>query len=422
MSNDKVSRRKFIQYAGTGIAVAAVAGIAGYYAGQQGPPPTPMPTTVTTTATAEMSTTIAPPPIGLKITTPNRRYKIVFSNGEMADPWRWSFVQDMENWSKKYRDLGAGIDFIWTNALSDSAKQLADVEVLLAMQPDALILSPYESAPLDPAFDKCEQAGVPLFCIDREISRRPGTGRYVQAIIQDWFYSGRARAKLLADLLVKKNGAPKGNVVEIDGTLASSPCIQYSVGIEDYLAHMNNYSEIVILDSRPGDWDAGKAAPIIEDDLTRFPKGELDAIFSHGDIMSLPALDAVKRTGRDELIGYITGQDCYVPWLEKVLSGEGAFSVECPPYYGYAAFESVINYLNGEKLEPYKYIPLRNYTSWLPGHKEILQDHIDQCKKLKIDYPTTEMDKYDELAVDVPNGKPDWWNEGDPVPSSNLKK
>ena len=414
-SEEKVSRRKFIKYVGAGVVVAAAAGAVGYYGGR----PTEGPATTTTVTSVVETGTVQPP--ALPMTEPKKRYRIVFSNGEMADPWRWSFVQDMENWSKKYRDLGAGIDFIWTNALSDSAKQLADVEVLLAMQPDALILSPYESAPLDPALDKCTQAGIPLFCIDREISRKPGTGTYVQAIIQDWYYSGRARAKLLVDLLIKKNGAPKGNVVEIDGTLASSPCIQYSVGIEDYLAHMNSFSDVVILDSRPGDWDGGKASPIIEDYLTRFPKGELDAIFSHGDIMSLPALDAVKRTGRDELVGYITGQDCYVPWLQKVMDGEGAFSVECPPYYGYAAFESVLKYLNGETLEPYKYIPLRNYTSWMPGHKEILAEHIAECMKLKLDYPTTEMDKFEELGVDVPNGKPDWWNEGDPVPSTNLK-
>jgi ABC-type sugar transport system substrate-binding protein len=419
MSNEKdVSRRKFLKYVGAGAAVAVAAGAAGYFAGKPGPSPEVV-TTVTEALTSAMPT--SPAASALPMTTPNKRYKIVFSNGEMADPWRWSFVQDMENWSKKYQELGPGIDFIWTNALSDSAKQLSDVETLLAMAPDALILSPYESAPLDPAVDKCAEANVPLFCIDREVSRKPGTGTYVQAIIQDWYYSGRARAKLLADLLTQKNGAPKGNVVEIDGTLASSPCIQYSVGIEDYFAHMNNFKDIVILDSRPGDWDAGEAATIIEDDLSRFPKGQLDAIFSHGDIMSLPSLDACKRSGRDELMGYITGQDCYVPWLEKVQSGEGAFSVECPPYFGYAALESVIQYLNGAKVDQYKYIPLRNYTRWRPGDNEILQEQIAACQKLKIDYPTTEMDKYTELAVDVPNGKPSWWNEGDPVPSSNLK-
>jgi ribose transport system substrate-binding protein len=414
MSEKEVSRRGYLKYAGAGIAAVAVAG-AGYYAGRMSPAG-PSVTTVTKTTAATEATT------GLPMTAPKRRYKIVFSNGEMADPWRYVFVQDMENWSKKYREMGAGIDFIWTNALSDSAKQLADCETLLAMSPDALILSPYESAPLDPVLDKCNEANVPLFCIDREISRKPGTGMYIQAIIMDWFYSGRARAKLLVDLLTEKNGEPKGNVVEIDGTLGSSPCVEYSVGIEDYLARMNNFKDIKILDSRPGDWDGAKAQPIIEDFLTRFPKGELDAIFSHGDIMSLPCVDTAKRMGRDELLGYITGQDCYVPWLEKVSNGEGAFSVECPPYFGYAAFESVIQYLNGETLPPRKLIPQRCYTRWIPGQKEILDAHIAACKAQGLDYPNTEMDNYKELVVDVPEGKPDWWNYGDPVPSSNLVK
>ena len=413
MSDKEVSRRGYVKYVGGGIVAIAVAGV-GYYAGSQKPSEGAV-TTVTQTETLK-------PTSALEMTEPKRRYKIVFSNGEMADPWRYVFVQDMENWSKKYRDIGAGIDFIWTNALSDSAKQLADCETLLATKPDALILSPYESAPLDPVLDKCNEAGVPLFCIDREIIRKSGTGMYIQAIVQDWFYSGRARAKLLADLLTEKNGEPKGNVVEIDGTLGSSPCVEYSVGIEDYLAHMNNYADIKILDSRPGDWDAGKAQPIIEDFLSRFPKGELDAIFSHGDVMSIPCVETAKRMGRDELIGYITGQDCYVPWLEMVLSGEGAYSVECPPYYGYAALESVIKYLNGESIPPKKAIPTRNYTRWIPSHKEILEEQIAGCKKDGLDYPNTEMNKYTELYVDVPEGKPDWWNQGDPVPSTNLVK
>jgi hypothetical protein len=111
-----------------------------------------------------------------------------------------------------------------------------------------------------------------------------------------------------------------------------------------------------------------------------------------------------------------------VPWLEMVLKGEGAFSVECPPYYGYHTFESVIRYLNGESIPPRKLIPTRSYTNWMPGHKEILREHIEACKKEGLDYPSTEMNKYDELYVDVPTGKPEWWNYGDPVPSSNLVK
>jgi len=138
--------------------------------------------------------------------------------------------------------------------------------------------------------------------------------------------------------------------------------------------------------------------------------------------MSLPAVDTAKRMGRDELLGYVTGQDCYVPWLEKVSSGEGAFSVECPPYFGYAAFESVIQYLNGETLPTKKLIPQRCYTRWIPVQKAILDEHIAACKAQGLDYPNTEMDKYPELVVDVPEGKPDWWNYGDAVPSSNLVK
>jgi ribose transport system substrate-binding protein len=429
LTDEKVSRRGYMKYAGAGIVVVAVAGVGGYYATRPGPSPTAQPTTVVqtvkeTVTQAQTVTEVSEIPLapggGLPMTEPKARYKIAFSNGEMADPWRWVFVQDMENWANEYRKLGQGIDFFWTNSLSDSAKQLADVENLLAMDPDALILSPYESEPLDPAVDKCNEAGVPLFCIDRTVARRPEddpNDMYIQNIVMDWFYSGRMRAKLLVDLLTAKNGEPKGNVVEIDGTVGSSPQVEYSVGVEDIL---RDYSDIKILDSQDGDWDAARALPIAEDQYSRFGKGEIDAVFSHGDSMSLMYIDAAKRMGREELLGYITGEDCYLPFLEKIVEGEGAFSVECPPYFGYHAMESAICFLNGEACAPQKLIPQRGYTNWVPGHVDILKEHIAACKKEGLEYPSTAMGNFDELSVNVPSGKPDWWEYGEPVPSSNL--
>ena len=84
MSNEKdVSRRKFLKYVGAGAVVAVAAGAAGYFAGKPGPSPE-----VVTTVTEALTSAIATSPASaLPMTTPNKRYKIVFSNGEMADPW-----------------------------------------------------------------------------------------------------------------------------------------------------------------------------------------------------------------------------------------------------------------------------------------------------------------------------------------------
>ena len=58
---------------------------------------------------------------------------VAFSQAEMTNEWR---VMDTKEMEKAWKD--AGYDFVWTNAKSDPAKQLADVEDLLARKPVVL--------------------------------------------------------------------------------------------------------------------------------------------------------------------------------------------------------------------------------------------------------------------------------------------
>lgn len=418
MPEEKISRRNYLKYAGVAVAAAAV-GAAGLYA--TSPPAGPGPTVTQTLIETLQATTAAPQttaPAGPPMTKPKKKYTIAFSNGEMVDPWRWTFVKDMEAWAKKYNDIGPGVNFIWTNALQDSAKQLADCETLLAMKPDVLILSPYESAPLDPVFDKCNDAGVPLFCIDREILRTPGTGTYVQAITQDWYYNGRLDAMLLVEKLKAINGEPKGNCVWIMGAIGSSPQIGLNVGVADYLLHMNNYTDVKFYEARPGNWDAALATTISEDFYTKYGKGQIDFVFTNGSIMALSAMEVAKRFGRDELIGKASGDDCYRPWLEMIVAGEGSWSAECSPYYGYITLEEVMKYLNGEKAPPYKAVPIRTYSNWI--QPDIVKKHVEVLKEQNLDYPTFELDNFDELVLEGVYGKPDWWNVSDPTPMPNV--
>jgi len=125
---------------------------------------------------------------------PKRRYLIAFSNGEMTNPWRWAFVDSMEEWAYKFKNLGPGIDYIWTNAGNDSARQLMDCETLLAMQPDILIVSPNQDEPLDPVIDMATAAGVPLMIIDRSLVREPPVGTYFVNITQNYAMSGAYQA------------------------------------------------------------------------------------------------------------------------------------------------------------------------------------------------------------------------------------
>src|SRR6202012_1561093 len=175
---------------------------------------------------------------------PKQHYLIAFSNGDMNNSWRAAFVNSMEQWGKKFKSVGPGVDYVWTNSAGDSAKQLQDCQTLLAQKPSILILSPNQAQPLDPVIDMATKANVPLVVIDRALIRKPPLGQYVLNITQNYGVSGMTMAAYALDHLKRKHGDYKGNIVEIQGELGSSPNNDMYVGIREVI---KNYPDVKIL-------------------------------------------------------------------------------------------------------------------------------------------------------------------------------
>src|SRR3984885_11787228 len=141
---------------------------------------------------------------------PKQHYLIAFSNGDMNNSWRAAFVNSMEQWGNKFKSVGAGVDYVWTNSAGDSAKQLQDSQTLLAQKPNMLILSPNQAQPLDPVIDMATKANVPLVVIDRALIRKPPTGTYVLNITQNYGVSGMTMYAYALYHLKRKHGDYKG--------------------------------------------------------------------------------------------------------------------------------------------------------------------------------------------------------------------
>jgi len=60
---------------------------------------------------------------------------------------------------------------MWANAGNNSAKQVSDIESLLALKPDLLIVSANEAEPLSVIFGMCQELEVPLITVDRGIAK-----------------------------------------------------------------------------------------------------------------------------------------------------------------------------------------------------------------------------------------------------------
>src|ERR1700729_3840026 len=54
---------------------------------------------------------------------PKQHYLIAFSNGDMNNSWRAAFVNSMEQWGKKFKSFGPGVNSSWTKIAANSPKQ-----------------------------------------------------------------------------------------------------------------------------------------------------------------------------------------------------------------------------------------------------------------------------------------------------------
>ncbi len=342
---------------------------------------------------------------------PKYKYFIAFSNGDMGDIWRRTFVQDIEAWALKYVER-FGIKWIWTNAGNNSALQVSQAQSLLSMKPDLLLVSPNESEPLMPVLEMANQMKIPVIALDREfaIKAEEEGDYYVQVQSMDYYLNGVGSAVGILMDMTHKYGRPMGNVVEIAGILGSSPGIQRSQGIHWVL---DNYPDIRVIASRPGDFDRRKGYEHMRDLLEAYKPGQIDAVHASCDAMGLGALKAIEEKGRTELLGHIHGIDGDTPALRAILDGKYASSHECSPYYGMTAFEYAIRILNGEKMPARVMLPTRWFTAYTPERRAELERLTKYAEEKGLPFPPVEMGGQSILSVpdlEKVYGKP-WWED-----------
>ena len=349
---------------------------------------------------------------GENLPVPKEKYLIAFSNGEMSNSWRWAFVDSMQEWAYKFKKIGPGIDYIWTNAGNDSAKQLMDCETLISMNPDILIVSPNQDEPLDPVIDMATEAGVPLMVVDRSLIRKPMTGTYFTNITQNYAYSGAFQAVYALEWLKNKYGEYKGNIIEVQGIIGASPSTDEYVGIRSIIKY---FPEVKIIATGEGGYSRVGGRQVVGDFLARFGPGEIDLIICYNDAEALGAIEAIEAAGRDELLeGRILGKDQMVEFVKQIIAGRALMTTECPPFYGPYAIPIAIKYLNGDETpEPITYLPLRCWENpndnidLTPAENdmEILKKHVEFAEKNGLALLPPETGDFEGLTVDITSWK-----------------
>jgi ABC-type sugar transport system substrate-binding protein len=301
---------------------------------------------------------------------------VAFSQAEMTNEWRVMNSKEME---QAWKD--AGYEFTWTNAESDPAKQLADVEDLLARKPDVLIIAPIEYEALAPVPELAAKAGVPLLVVDRNLPGKAGTNGWISVITTDFKDSGIRVANDVVVQLTKKNGSAKGNWLHVTGNVGASPVIDQGKGMDEVFAASPDIKVLSNCDSG-NSREGGRKC--MEDMLQAFPAGQVDAVIFDNDDAALGGIAAIKAAGRNELLGWLWGKDGTVDGLQAILDGDLVMSVQTPPFFGKDSVKAYEDYKAGKSVEPLVFVPKETFDAHTPENKARVGARIGELKALGV--------------------------------------
>ena len=209
-----------------------------------------------------------------------------------------------------------GYQLVYTDAASSAAKQVSDVNSMIAQGVDVIFLAPREEKPLVPAIMNAKKAGITVILLDRNVDQSLAkAGRdYLTFIGSDFIEEGRRSA----DWLIKATNG-KAKIIELEGTTGASAATDRKKGFDEIIAKQ---SGMKIVASQNGD-------------------------FTLGAIAALKA--AGKVPGKDVLIVSCDGEKEAV---EAIAAGEMGATCECNPRFGPKAFATMQAYANGETIPP----------------------------------------------------------------------
>lgn len=268
------------------------------------------------------------------------KYKVGFAQAESNNPWRIAQTNSMKAEAKKL-----GIQLVYTDAASSAAKQVADVNSMIAQGVDVIFLAPREEKPLIPAVRAAKKAGITVILLDRSVD--PALAKagedYLTFIGSDFIKEGQRIAEWLV-----KNANGKTKIIELEGTTGSSPANDRKKGFDDAIKAAGGFQ---ILASQSGDFSRNKGRQVAETLLQAHP--DANVIYAHNDEMAIGAIAAIeaagKVPGKDILVLSIDGGKEAV---QAVVDGKIAAVVECNPRFGKKAYETMMRHANREKIEP----------------------------------------------------------------------
>ncbi len=257
-------------------------------------------------------------------------WKIGFSIWGFGNTYMIQMAEEAKYYASTNEDIQ---NFIFTNADSKPAKQIADIEDLIAQGVDALVIAPISLSAVSPIIDKATAAGIPVVVHSTAVD----TDKYTVDLQGDPIHFG----KVMGDFLVKQlNG--KGRIWVLRGQAGVSED-QYRY---DGLTEALKGTEITISSEQNGDWAYDKGKQVCESLALSDPNP--DGIWSSGAAMSQACIDVFTELGQP--IPPITGEGNNGFFRAWKTSGVKSMAAVFSPEQGAAAVRAAVSLLEGKEL------------------------------------------------------------------------
>ena len=267
-------------------------------------------------------------------TTSNKKIAIVVST--LNNPW---FVFLAETAQKKAQQLGYQADIF--DSQNNTALESDHFENIIVAGFDAILFNSTDANGSVANVLKAKTAGIPVFCMDREIN---SVDAATSQILSDSYAGAVSIGTYFTQQLQKK-----GDYVEILGIVGDNNTWARSKGFHSVV---DQYPNLKMVAQQSADFDRNKALEVMESILQAHPT--IDAVFCGNDGMAMGAYQALVSAGKEKnvkVFGFDGAEDVITSIGENKVTATG---MQFPKVMAETAAIFADEYIKGKRDFPQK--------------------------------------------------------------------
>lgn len=249
----------------------------------------------------------------------------------LNNPW---FVFLAETAAAKAKALGYETKIF--DSQNNTALETDHFENILVSDYCAILFNPTDADGSVANVKKAKEAGVPVFCMDREINAK---GVATSQILSDGYSGSVEIAKYFVEVMNKK-----GTYVELLGITGDNNTKARSSGFHSVV---DNYPDLKMVAQQSADFDRNKGMEVMESMLQAHP--DITGVFCGNDAMAMGAYQALVGAGKDKTVkvfGFDGADDAVKSIKENKLVATG---MQFPKVMAEKAAQFADEYYNGKR-------------------------------------------------------------------------